>query len=68
MPREQLKKLDLSATSVNQMIDEMREIADGQPWKVELLETSPGKRELRGVVEEEGEEGEMEWERLKDEL
>ena len=64
-PLQELRKLEVSVTTVNQMIDDLQEMAAGLPWKLELVEKPTGK-ELQGAVEEE-EEGDLEWE-LRDEL
>ena len=65
MPRDELRKQDISATAVNQLIDELQGLSGGQPWKVEAVDTPKG-RELRGVLEEDEED--LDWEQLRDEL
>ena len=63
-PLQELRKLEVSVTTVNQMIDDLQQMAAGLPWKLELVDKPTGK-ELQGAVEEEEED--LEWE-IRDEL
>lgn len=73
---EELKKMGFEPDDVEALLKEIQEMADGNGWRVELVDVGDGAKELRGVVEVEeeeegdgeGEEGEGSEEVYKDEL
>lgn len=55
----ELKRMGFRPGEVRALLEEMEAVAEGNGWRVELVDVGGGARELRGVVEvEEGEGGE----------
>ena len=55
-----LKKMDLDPKTVELLRKQIEELADGKPWKLEVVDVNEGIRELRVVVEADEEEGDDE--------
>jgi hypothetical protein len=52
----EIEKLDLNPQALHQLKEEMIKDAKGKPWKLEIVDTAEGDRELRGIVEDEEDE------------
>lgn len=59
---EELKEMGFRPEEVQALLEEMQAVAEGNGWRVELVDVGGGGRELRGVVEVEDEEEEGEGE------
>ena len=53
---EDLREMDLSPAIVEEMMKELAKLSENRPWQLEVHESQGGIRELRGIVEDEGEE------------
>lgn len=58
---KELRGLDLDPGVVEAARRELEDVAGGKGWRLEVFETRGGVRELRGVVDGEGEEEEVEY-------
>ena len=61
LPNSSIKQLGVDPKLVDEAVKELRGVAGGKPWRLEVFDGPMGGRELRGVVEPEGDgEGERE--------
>lgn len=56
MTDQQLQDLELNGAVVREMRDALQEIANGKPFELRIVEKGDGVRELRGIVDDEGED------------
>jgi len=65
LSKAEIKKLGLEPKLVDEAIRELKQVAAGKAWKLEVFDAPTGERELRGVVEGDGdvpaEEGQVEF-------
>lgn len=70
LTKPEIKKLGLEPKLVDDAVKELKQVAAGKAWKLEVFDSPAGGRELRGVVEgDEGEakDGEVEFFLVEDE-
>lgn len=54
LPDKNIKALGVEPRLVEEAVRELRQVAEGKAWRLEVYEGGMGGRELRGVVEPEG--------------
>lgn len=65
LSKAEIKKLGLEPKLVDEAVRELKQVAEGKAWKLEVFDAPTGERELRGIVEGDGDaearEGEVEF-------
>ncbi len=71
LSKAEIKKLGLEPKLVDEAVRELKQVAAGKAWKLEVFDAPTGERELRGIVDGDGDvpvqEGEVEFYVVADE-
>ena len=59
MTDKQLQELELNGAVVREMKEALEEIANGKPFELRVVEKGDGVRELRGIVDDEGDDSDL---------
>lgn len=56
LSKAELKKIDLDEATLESLREELQELAGSNDWRLEIVDAANGVREIRGIVEAEGEQ------------